>query len=370
MKFIREMIAKKREPHGDDTTSDVAPLEDALAPLKQSMKEDLDIAKADMAAKAASDTPVFSKAKQDEKAGEIDTIADVQAKIERKEEAKAKADAPSSDETDIVIDEAKLDAIAKASDAPKAKEVPAVSEKAPAEEKAPQAVETKAKDDVVAEKPDAPTAQEEAPAVNIWDIEDDGSADLPIVTAAAMKNMDKPVAVDVPTPAPATPSPKPERRPGRTKTRILGFEHSDGVVDLFDPKATVAQSGRAKFPVGWIVIVDGPGRGESFSLTAGMSQIGRGDDQAVQLNFGDTSISRTNHAAIAYDPENHKFLLGHGGKSNIVRLNDKPVLSTEDLNDADIIRIGETTLRFVALCNDKFNWANTDGEENEDVAIA
>ncbi|NNL18463.1 MAG: FHA domain-containing protein, partial [Boseongicola sp.] len=81
-----------------------------------------------------------------------------------------------------------------------------------------------------------------------------------------------------------------------------------------------------------------------------------------RLDFGDTSISRNNHAAVAYDDEQGKFFLGHGGKSNLVRLNGKPVLSTEELADGDMVRIGETTLKFVALCGEDFTWASTEDE--------
>ena len=116
------------------------------------------------------------------------------------------------------------------------------------------------------------------------------------------------------------------------------------------------------FPAGWIVVVDGPGRGASFTLQVGVSQIGRGEEQAVRLDFGDTSISRNNHAAVAYDDEQGKFFLGHGGKSNLVRLNGMPVLSTEELTDGDEIRIGETTLKFVALCGEAFTWSTEGGD--------
>lgn len=194
------------------------------------------------------------------------------------------------------------------------------------------------------------------PKVHIWDDEED----LPPV--ASLEEM-RPSA-PAPTKAPS--------RARRTKTRLIGFESSSGVVDLFDSSPAAAPTKRAKFPVGWAIIVAGPGRGECFSLEAGMSQIGRGEDQAIQLDFGDNAVSRTNHAAIVYDAENHSFLLGHGGKSNIVRLNDQPVISNEALKDGDMIRIGETTLRFVPLCSPDFNWAdaNTDEEETDDVAIA
>jgi len=48
------------------------------------------------------------------------------------------------------------------------------------------------------------------------------------------------------------------------------------------------------------------------------------------------------------------------------------VISNQALTDGDLIRIGETTLRFVPLCSPEFNWANddTDTEESDDVAIA
>jgi len=214
---------------------------------------------------------------------------------------------------------------------------------------------------------DVNVAPPSAPAVNIWDLEDDdaGTA-LPEPTAAAAP------AAQVVEPAVASAAAaRSPARSRRTKTRLIGFDKSDGdVVDLFNdaPAATATKS--VRFPVGWIVVSEGPGRGESFSLLAGMSQIGRGEDQAVQLDFGDNSISRLNHAAIVYDTNTKEFLLGHGGKSNIVRLNDKPLISNETLKTGDLIRIGETVLRFVALCDGSFDWDNGTNEEDEDVAIA
>ena len=198
--------------------------------------------------------------------------------------------------------------------------------------------------------PAAPAAPE-APAVNIWDLEEDAAPAAPAAASAA-----------------ASRSPARSRR---TKTRLIGFEKSDGdVVDIFSDAPKAAPTKSVKFPVGWLVVSEGPGRGESFSLLAGMSQIGRGEDQAIQLDFGDNSISRSNHAAIVFDPDTKEFLLGHGGKSNIVRLNDKPLISNEALKSGDSIRIGETVLRFVALCGKSFNWTDGASGEDEDVAIA
>ncbi len=156
-------------------------------------------------------------------------------------------------------------------------------------------------------------------------------------------------------PAAAPPAPSRAARGGRVKTRLLGFHGEELAQDIF-AGAGAARAPAAEFPAGWIVVVEGPGRGASFSVGAGVSTIGRGEGQTIQLDYGDTSISRDNHAAVAYDDEQSRFFVGHGGKSNIVRRNGNPVLSTEELENGDLIRVGKTVLRFVALCGPDFRW--------------
>lgn len=157
---------------------------------------------------------------------------------------------------------------------------------------------------------------------------------------------------------------RPGRAARRVRTRMLGFGQGiDAAADPFEQQKNQAPPSAQKFPVGWMVVVAGPGKGHSFAVFNGVSTIGRGVDQTVALDFGDSSVSRERHAAVAYDDENNKFFLGHGGKSNIVRLNDRPVLITEDLSDGDTVRIGETTLRFVALCGTDFAWGKSHNDE-------
>jgi hypothetical protein len=198
-----------------------------------------------------------------------------------------------------------------------------------------------------------------APSVNIWDMDAEPAKPVP------------------PRDDRATPE---RRRSTRTKTRVLGFEpQPTSVVPLFDEgrmdglgsAETGAKAGVVKYPTGWLIIKEGSGRGAAFALTQGVSQIGRGVDQTVALDFGDMAISRQNHAAIAYDPSSHRFHIGHGGKSNLVRLNGKPLLSTEVVGDGDEIQIGETTLLLKVLCTPAFNWAASDaGGDSNDMAIA
>lgn len=193
------------------------------------------------------------------------------------------------------------------------------------------------------------------PSVNIWDMdEDSAAAALPPVSEVA-----------------------PRRRPTRTKTRVLGFEPQPAaVVPLFDEGRMEGEgepgskSGVVMYPTGWLIIKEGAGRGAAFPLSQGVSQIGRGTDQTVSLDFGDMAVSRQNHAAIAYDPASHRFHIGHGGKSNLVRLNGKPLLTTEAVGDGDEIQIGETTLLLKVLCTPAFNWSAEAGGDGHDMAIA
>ena len=196
---------------------------------------------------------------------------------------------------------------------------------------------------------------------NAWD-----SPDEPASDQDAAETAEAPVA-QVPTPALG----RAGRGAGRVKTRLLGFQQQHGgPQDVIGLDGAVADGPVTMFPVGWLVVVDGHGKGHSFALSAGVSQIGRGDDQTVRMDFGDTSISRQNHAAIAYDDEQNCFYLGHGGKSNLVRLNGKPVLATEELHSNDEIRIGETRLVFIALCGPEFSWRLEQEGPQSHAAIA
>ncbi|WP_431297963.1 FHA domain-containing protein [Tabrizicola sp. BL-A-41-H6] len=215
-----------------------------------------------------------------------------------------------------------------------------------------------------------------APVVNIWDIEEDAPGEEPERSARQRRgratSAEPEAAVPVADPAP-------RGRANRTKTRMLGFEPEEtSVVPLFEAQAKPEEELEpaegpevVMFPTGWLVVKAGAGRGASFPLKQGLSMVGRGVDQTVRLDFGDMTVSRSNHAAIAYDASQHQFFIGHGGKSNLVRLNGRPLLTTEPLKDGDEIQIGETTLLLKVLCTPEFNWSRQQGGgDSNDMAIA
>jgi hypothetical protein len=127
-------------------------------------------------------------------------------------------------------------------------------------------------------------------------------------------------------------------------------------------RATAAKTGDANIPgehdpvVGWLVIVDGPGKGRSCEVGAGANSIGRDHGQKVRLDFGDPEIHRDRHAMLIYDPRSRRFFLQPGDARNLTYLGDEVVLAPVQLTGGETIAIGQTRLRFVPLCGGDFSW--------------
>jgi len=112
--------------------------------------------------------------------------------------------------------------------------------------------------------------------------------------------------------------------------------------------------------VGWVVLVKGPGKGTALSLGYGMNSIGRSAESRISLDFGDEGISRDNHAIITYEPRKRKYYFQHGGGKNLSYLDDEPVLTPVEISSEQEITIGDTTMRFVSLCGETFDWQDQD----------
>lgn len=107
---------------------------------------------------------------------------------------------------------------------------------------------------------------------------------------------------------------------------------------------------------GWLVIVAGKGSGNFVKIGHGQNSIGRGPDSRARLDYGDNHISRSRHAVITYDALGRMFYVQQGDGKNLTYLNDKPVLTPTVLENGSEIAIGQTRLRFVALCGPDFSW--------------
>lgn len=124
------------------------------------------------------------------------------------------------------------------------------------------------------------------------------------------------------------------------------------------PRMKAAAVDRSSDPVvGWVVVMEGPGKGNSIEIGAGANAIGRGSNQQIQLDFGDDKISRERHAIIVYEPEARQFFVQNGEVRNLTYVGGKVVLGAVELNGGETIKIGDTHLQFVAFCGPGFSWS-------------
>lgn len=137
------------------------------------------------------------------------------------------------------------------------------------------------------------------------------------------------------------------------KTRLV--RRSGASTDAAAPVDELSDD-EMRLVTGWLVVVNGPGRGRYSAIYDGMNSVGRGEDQATRLDFGDEAISREGHAFITYDFVSRKFYIQHGGKTNLVRVNNAPVLQPTEMKPGDEISLGNTSLRFVPFCGESFDW--------------
>lgn len=131
----------------------------------------------------------------------------------------------------------------------------------------------------------------------------------------------------------------PHKQSGRTRVIISG---GDGESPI-DPV------------VGWLVVLNGKGKGRDLRISSGLSQIGSETGDII-LDFNDDFISREKHARLAYDPLENSFFISCGESRNPTRLNGKLLMNTKVLMPFDRLRFGKTDLLFVPFCKDGFSW--------------
>lgn len=114
----------------------------------------------------------------------------------------------------------------------------------------------------------------------------------------------------------------------------------------FDPRKTVPLSTVRRTPVvGWLVALNGPQKGEDFRLREGKNSLGSAED--AEITVRDQAVS-SRHASISY--REGKFSIVDLDSTNGTFLNDNAEqIARAELMDNDVIRVGETTLKFKCL---------------------
>jgi pSer/pThr/pTyr-binding forkhead associated (FHA) protein len=128
------------------------------------------------------------------------------------------------------------------------------------------------------------------------------------------------------------------------ETRIKRHGETGGGEALDDISTQILRD-KSNQVVGKLAIVEGPGAGKSVNIFSGTNQIGRGEDMRVQINFGDDTISRQQHAVITYDAKSLEVRIYDGGKPGGLWVNGSQITSDCAVKFGDLIKLGETTAK-------------------------
>lgn len=123
-------------------------------------------------------------------------------------------------------------------------------------------------------------------------------------------------------------------------------------VDLAAPKDPVA---------GWLVVLDGPTRGQDLRLGEGRNFLGvdaAGDPAVLDAN----SPLAVRRGIVVYDPQDNNWCALPGSSNELCTLNGKSLIEKMPLTAGDTFAVGGAQLRFVPLCGPEFNWNATPKE--------
>ena len=107
--------------------------------------------------------------------------------------------------------------------------------------------------------------------------------------------------------------------------------------------------------VGWLVCIEGPEKGKDYRIYGRNNTVGRSEKMDICIK-GDSTISRENHARLAYDEKHNAFHLIPAESTNTIYLNEEPVYVPTKLTDYDVIEFGDCKLVFVPFCDERFTW--------------
>ncbi len=121
-------------------------------------------------------------------------------------------------------------------------------------------------------------------------------------------------------------------------------------------KPIVREVGDERLTVGWLVVTSDNGRGVSYPVRPGRNKLGRAETNAICVELGDSAISKDGHLTIAADPKSRRFYAIPGDSTNLVYLNEEPLLEAQEIADKAILQVGQTSFVFVQFAGNYVDW--------------
>lgn len=108
--------------------------------------------------------------------------------------------------------------------------------------------------------------------------------------------------------------------------------------------------------VGWLVCVKGAEKGKCYTLKTGANRVGRLESVNDVVLARDEQVSRREHIVLTFEPKHCKFYLQPGAERSLAYLNGALLCDNVVLSERDRIELGGSTLVFVPLCGEGFDW--------------
>jgi uncharacterized membrane protein YhaH (DUF805 family) len=108
--------------------------------------------------------------------------------------------------------------------------------------------------------------------------------------------------------------------------------------------------------VGWLVVTEGPRKGDQHRLRSERNRIGSAS--YMEISIPAPGIQNVEHAVLTYDARNIRYSLAPGSGVVWIRANgaSRPITTPTLLEPYDRICLNETTLIFVPLCGPYHRW--------------
>ena len=127
-----------------------------------------------------------------------------------------------------------------------------------------------------------------------------------------------------------------------TKKTVLETEPAKEAAPAAGRKTVLLAEKRKPPVVGWLVVLNGEQKGEDFRVRDGQNILGSSPDADIVIH--DPTVTGK-HASLRY--KDGTFFLTDLDSSNGTFINDKSEpIAREQLKDNDVVRVGETSLKF------------------------
>jgi hypothetical protein len=107
--------------------------------------------------------------------------------------------------------------------------------------------------------------------------------------------------------------------------------------------------------VGWLVCIEGDGRGRDYRVKTERNFIGRSPSMDICIE-GDDAISREKHAILSFNPKNLRFSFAPGDGRGLIYHNGDEVNQPVELQPYDLLEMGASKFMFIPFCGEKFRW--------------